>query len=285
MDAVATAKKERWERPISPSSQSNIFFFISKMDYDSTFTKRGREYHYAVNTYPNAMLEEFLTAVKMISLQQDDILLNIPSACIPIENYFTVQPKEYHQYETNGPFAELVGHSKCSWTKIPLQDSYCSKIISLASLHHSTNDERIEIYRECWRLLQPGGSLIIGDVSKGSAQDRWLNEFVNQSNSNGHNGQFWSEEDLPLFYKQGFQVRIERCSYPWRFTSQYEMIDFCKHLFGLDKVTDDEILKGLQTYLGATETGFTWNLLYFIATKPQTFSLNHSKIPDSLPQV
>jgi hypothetical protein len=239
------------------------------MDYNSTFEKRGKDYCYAIQTYPNAMDEEFRNAVDICKLSKNDILLNIPSACIPIENYFTIPPKEYYKFETNEAFANLVGENVCSWTAIPLPDSSCSKILCLASLHHSTNEERELIYKEFLRLLSKEGSFIIGDVLKDSPQDKWLNEFVNQYNSNGHKGQFWSEHDLSFFHKLGLSVSMEQRTYPWKFSCKKDMVDFCKHLFGLDLATNDIIEKGLHYYLNATDTEFNWTLLYFTATRSQ----------------
>jgi SAM-dependent methyltransferase len=230
------------------------------------------------------MDHEFQTAVSMCSLQADDVLLNIPSACIPLERYFQTVPNQYFRFETNESFAKLVGDPICSWTNIPLPDSSCSKIICIATLHHSTHEERKEIYRECWRLLRPGGSLIVGDCEKGSPQDAWLNQFVNQYNSNGHKGLFWSQEDCQLFVDQGYEVQTTKHEYPWTFSTHADMIDFCKHLFGLDKATDDDIRQGLQTYLHASDTVIPWGLMYFTATKPQIASPEEMKISASLPQ-
>ena len=112
--------------------------------------------------------------------------------------------------------------------------------------------------------LKPGGKLIIGDVHVGSREDKWLNEFVNRFN--GHNGKFWSEEDTRLM--SGFNVTTEMKHYPWAFASRNEMVDFCKHLFGLKNASHAEIDEGLQKYLMASDTEFEWSLIYFIATKP-----------------
>lgn len=81
-------------------------------------------------------------------------------------------------------------HKKVSIDDIPLKSQSVNKILCLASLHHLNNEERINTYNEFYRILKPNGKLIIADVIKNSNQSIWLNNFVNNYNSNGHNGIF-----------------------------------------------------------------------------------------------
>jgi SAM-dependent methyltransferase len=188
-----------------------------------------------------------------------------------LKNYFTVNPTEYIEYETNKEFARITGLPQCEITSIPLTSSSVTKILSLSALHHTTDNERKAFYAECWRILQPGGQLIIGDVERGSRQDKWLNIFVNKYNSSGHNGRFWSTDDLAGFQEAGFTVTIERKNYTWNWKTYKDMLDFCKNLFGLDLATDSEILDGLLKFLKPTiinaEYRIDWSLLYWKATK------------------
>jgi SAM-dependent methyltransferase len=241
------------------------------MDYNITFAKRGDKYKYAIDTYPRTMDAEFQTAIFMCDLKPTDVLLNIPAACIPLKNYFRVKPAQYIEFETNKEFARIAGLPQCEFTAIPLGDATVTKILCLSTLHHSTDAEREAFYAECWRILKPGGVLIIGDVEKGSAQDKWLNIFVNQYNSAGHNGRFWSAEDLAGLEAAGFSATLERKTYTWNWENYKAMLDFCKNLFGLDLATDVQILDGVLHYLRprATEKGYEidWSLGYFRATK------------------
>lgn len=235
------------------------------MDYNNTFSKRCRSYAYAVSTYPEALRNEFQTAVEELNLQPTDILLNIPASCIPLTSYYTVQPKYTYEFETNEEFASLTNIPICSFYNIPLPNASVSKIISLASLHHMSEDERPVFYRECKRVLMPGGELVIGDVKRESKQADWLNTFVNQYNSSGHKGIFFSEEDCIPLQKEGFITSIKEREYTWNFNSTDSMIDFTKHLFGLDLATDQIILNGLQEYLQPNNTLIDWKLIYIHA--------------------
>jgi hypothetical protein len=240
------------------------------MDYQKTFQKRADAYAYAVETYPHVLDHEFKTAVEMCNIQPTDIVLNIPAACVPLDQYFDVTPKRYIAYETTQSFAERVHVPHCDFFMIPEPPRSIDKIISLASLHHMSNEERGRFYKKCYDLLHDDGQLIIGDVKSHSKESRLLDEFVH-THSAGHHGLFWSEADRTLLEQHGFQVEIVLKTYPWVFDTMDAMNDFCKHLFGLDNATAEELKQGIQTYLQPVMVNgiyhVEWHLIYFIATK------------------
>ena len=233
------------------------------MDYDIVFEHRAKDYNYAVEKYPNVLHNELSTAAFMVDAKSSETVVNIPGACVNISKYLP-SSVIYKPYETNKTFSIISGTPYSANFNIPEPDDSIDKVISLVSLHHSTDEERVEFYKTVYRCLKPGGTLIIGDVCTGSPQDKWLNEFVHSYN--GHNGKFWSDDDKK--FMTGFNVKTEMKYYPWTFSSHSEMIDFCKHLFGLKNASDTDIAEGLKKYLKASETDFEWSLLYFIATKP-----------------
>lgn len=240
------------------------------MDYNATFAKRGRSYKYAMDTYPHAMDAEFQTAIRMCGLSAGDVLLNIPAGGVPLLP-FLPHDVEYLCYETNERFAALTGLPCCTLRAIPLLDGSVDAIVSIAALHHATEDERAAFYAEARRLLKPGGRLVIGDVASGSAQDAWLNEFVDAHNSSGHKGRFWSCSDAGLLSSCGFSVKVSDQSYTWVFPSWEAVVDFSRHLFGLDLATDAQIDEGLRRVLSPLrhEEGgvrIPWSLLYFTST-------------------
>ena len=243
------------------------------MDYDETFARRGHMYKYATETYPRVLSTEFQTAVHVCSLKPGDTLLNIPAACVNLEPYLPPDVN-YVRYETNKPFAEMTGIPHCSFFDIPVADNSVDVILSLASLHHASDEERDAFYAEASRILKPSGRLVIGDVLRGSAQDSWLNTFVNMYNSAGHQGKFWSSEDTELLDYHGFHTRISIHSYTWPFASESDMLDFCKHLFGLDLATGAKIRSGIQQFLCPRQEHdgihIPWQLIYFTSTNAHT---------------
>jgi SAM-dependent methyltransferase len=248
------------------------------MDYDKTFETRLHKYKYAIETYPHALDSEFKTAIRMCDLKPGMVLVNVLAAGVPLHKYI-LPDNVYVPLESNEAFASLVGVSYSPLDKLRLSDNSVDVIISLASLHHVNDSEREVFYKECVRVLRPGGRLVIGDVMRGSKQDNWLNTFVNMYNSAGHNGQFWSAIDAQLLENVGFNVRIQNAKYTWEFESDTAMIDFCKHLFGLDCATDTQIVHGLIHYLDAHDHCIPWELMYFIATLTPKDDLTQAPSP------
>jgi ferredoxin len=61
---------------------------------------------------------------------------------------------------------------------------------------------------------------------------------------------------------------------PKKDSMESDMLDFCKHLFGLDVATDAKIRSGIQQFLGPwtehNEIHIPWQLIYFTSTTAHT---------------
>jgi predicted SAM-dependent methyltransferase len=237
------------------------------MDYSFAFHKRAKQYIDTVTKFPHVLENEFKTAVSMLQLNDRDILLNIPSGGVYIQPYLpsTIQ---YKKLEINPSFAMYDTTSLCFLNKIPYPNEFFTKILSLAALHHTSTEERLEFYRECFRLLKPSGMLVIGDVRKGTSQDIWLNQIVNTYNSNGHHGVFFTEDDAELMKRAGFHVQTSVQTYTWKFTSELEMIEFFKTLMHLDLIDTDSLKKLVYETFVVDMYNVQWELIYFCCTKP-----------------
>jgi SAM-dependent methyltransferase len=236
------------------------------MEYGTLFSKRATTYLHALKTYPAVLANEFRAAVEKCQLQQDDTLLLIPCSCEHIQPWLPSTVKCI-EYETNAELAAATDKPYCQFSAVPLPNASVTRILSLATLHHLTTEERAAFYKEAMRLLKPDGKLILGDVIQGSPQDRWLNLFVDTFNSYGHKGRFFTEADAALLESAGFQVDIQHAEYTWDFKSQEEMVVFCRNLFHLDRATDADIKEGLQTHFDISNNTLQWKLIYFICTK------------------
>ena len=246
------------------------------MEYDNVFSVRAKSYADAIRLYPKALENEYKNAANIISCDlkihnKKAIIINIPSAVDRIEEFLPTGSL-YVPLEINNEFIkEDIGNKtkKCSLYSIPFCDESVDRVLSLASLHHSNHNERKQFYEETMRILKSDGKLIIGDVYKGSTQDKWLNVFVNEYNSLGHNGKFFNEEDNNLLKQCGFIVETKIIEYDWEFESKNSMIDFCSKLFYLDKADNQDTEKGiLQYFPNAFEKHkIPWKLIYLIAKK------------------
>lgn len=245
------------------------------MEYDQIFKGRAARYFHATTKYPTALAEEFRTAVRVLDLKRGHRLLNIPAAAIHIAGFLPAGVI-HHQIETCKEFAVAAGVPHGPWAPLPFPTGSLDRVLTLASLHHSTKAQRDAFYAEVFRALKPGGKLVIGDVRRGSKESEWLNVFVHLFNSNGHRGNFFSKEDIGHLERAGFGgVQVSSEPYHWNFGRPSEMVEFCRNLFGLDLATDKDIEIGLVEYLHplrpdrkSLETKIPWELIYFVAIKP-----------------
>lgn len=238
------------------------------MDYIKSFTNRVHSYLNAVELYNNVIDEEIITAINSLKLKKDDILLNIFAGGIPIDKYINDELNiKYLAFDMHTDFI-VNSIQKFSFDKIPMQSNSVNKIICLATLHHLNIDERNILYRELYRILIPGGRLIIADVICDSPQAKWLNEFVDKYNSNGHKGLFFTNNDSELIEKNGFNVDVSINKYNWNFKDKKSLLHFCKLLFGLDLCNDDNLLlNSIKKYLHYDNGKIPWQLIYFNCVK------------------
>lgn len=231
------------------------------MEYEEAFFNRAQRYNYAVEKYKYVLDNEFKIAIDVLDLQFNDVLVNIPSGGIPLHKYIDKTLKvTYHGFE---PLKD----TSCSFTAIPLDDKSVDKIMCLSSFHH-VQDQRVDTVNEFKRILKDGGTLVIGDVIKGSLQDEWLNTFVHRYNSNGHIGDFLKPSDVTFMSQYGFEVEVSNQSYNWMFKSDKDAIDFMINLFGLDLIHDtDFLLQSMKSMLNYRNCIIEWQLQYLKCKK------------------
>lgn len=249
-------------------------------NYDERFNNKISSFLYAQVTYPHVMKHEFETVLRLLednivtSSDKEIVFVNIP-ADILFERYLYSLYRndfEYIPYELNKSFAYKLGFEFTSIVSIDLPCEKADIMLSLAALHHFNLEDRQKFYKECRRILKPDGVLLVGDVLQGSKQDKWLNEYVNDNNSNGHRGLFFTEDEKLLLEAAGFQVDIQYKEYTWNFESLGDMCEYCINLFGLNKVTNKTmLLEDIDKYLNYTvnedlSCQFNWSLIYFKST-------------------
>ena len=140
-----------------------------------------------------------------------------------------------------------------------------------AAFHHVL--DKTATLSEFARVVRPGGRVVVADVEDGTGTGRFLNEFVDEFNSMGHDGRFLDQQFYDAFDRAGLVLReVRRPDLRWRFSDELEMAAFCRRLFGLDLASDDDVIGGIRTHLGYdhNETGVAmeWQLAYVVAENP-----------------
>lgn len=236
--------------------------------YEEIFNQRGTSYHLAMEKYPHARDEEFLAAARRLIQQKNSTILDLPAGGGYLQKHLK-KGVNYIAYDFSGEFND--NHQrikKCREGKIDLPDESVDEIVSLAAFHHIVARE--EFYAEMNRILKPGGRLILGDVVSGGKLDRFLNGFLDQWNSMGHNGRFIEDKDFRDISRTGFNLNFETEQYLWNFDTKQDAIDFFRLLFCLDlKPSDQEVIEAFLE-LGVSENNgysIAWELGFITCEK------------------
>lgn len=239
-------------------------------DYSEIFSARAKQYHFAMQTFPDARDAEFRALLHDLPTSAIDVL-DVPSGGGYLTNYL---PAHVHinSCDFSIGFAET-GVPLASPHCLPYADECIDAVLSLTGLHHISRDNQQAFLRECHRVLHAEGSVLVGEVLRGSLVDTFLNDFVHRHNSQGHVGDFFGDEFEQQLADAGFvQTRMQVRSYIWNFDNTECMISYCKNMFGIDQASDRQIEQGIRETLGYRETSngsieLPWQLVFYRAVK------------------
>lgn len=258
--------------------------------YGKAFALRGNRYERSMTRSPDVRHEEFDAMRGRLCPQPGEHVLDAPSGgaylrpYLPIETRYTAvdEAPDFHaacdKRMVSGDTAIL---APCQ--EIPRPAASFDAICSLAGVHHL--HDRYPVYAEWFRLLRPGGRVVLADVAEGTPVAGFLNGFVDRYNSQGHDGRFINAADEAALRSVGFeQVTGIDVSYYWWFRDLDHAASFCEDLFGLDlagvnRVGAASALRrtlqqdlGLHHHAGAgncDEWRLPWSLRYLTGRKPR----------------
>ena len=237
--------------------------------YSDIFEQRADTYHEAMTLYPSARDAEFEAIVKFARLSPDSVVADIPSGGGYLENYLgdaataiiAVEPSE--QFFVRCKESQRLQKVFSPLEELGIDEQSIDAIISLAGLHHVADRDRV--FGEMHEILVPDGTLCIADCRLGSGVDSFLNVFVHEHNSMGHEGWFIDDDFRQTLTRAGFAIeQNDVIEYTWNFPNAEAMVQFCILMFGIDKTTPENVLSGIEKHLGYTtdDTGchMNWEL-------------------------
>lgn len=229
------------------------------MTYEDVFRHRGKSYDLAMKTYPNARDQEFKQLFHNSSPKENEIILDVASLGGYLNKYCH-ESNQIISLDFSNAINDINTVSPYQKWDIPTVD----RIVCLATLHHI---EHFDTFLNNLKThLSKTGIIHLADVSIDNPISKFLDEFVGKYTSTGsHNGIYYDWNQL-TFPSDLNVISIQNRECPWIFKSETEMIEFCRLLFDLRNITNEDILIGLKELVGYKENEnniqLNWNLTY-----------------------
>lgn len=247
--------------------------------YQAIFRQRADRYHAAMAAFPRARRQEFEQAVARLDLHPGCDLCDVPAGggyladYLPPDDIFLLCLETAREFASHCPRNPDQRVLETTLETLPLAAGSVDRILSLAAMHHVL--DKPALLREFSRILRTGGQVVVADAEAGSATAAFLNEFVDRYNSMGHDGRFIDAafiDRIDTIDECGLRVTaVDRPPLTWSFASRVDLVDFCRHLFGLDRAADRDIVAGVADYFDLRESDvgveFDWQLVYVTARK------------------
>jgi SAM-dependent methyltransferase len=246
--------------------------------YEQIFSKRADAYQKAMELYPDARAREFQLVAEYADIKTGDIVCDAPSGGGYLRNYLPDKIQRYLAVETAPDFTSrcpMGQHDRVvlsSLDNIAIDDNSVDVCINLAGSHHL--EDKSIFFREVERILKPGGCFVLADAETGTGVDRFLNEYVDQHNSMGHEGIFLNEQTATDVAASGLRIQTdELITFPWSFSNSEDMGVYCKLLFGLDLAAPGSVTLGVEDILGYMpgpgNVNMAWSLRFIVAVKTE----------------
>lgn len=242
-------------------------------DYRRTFELRGGSYNAAHALAPAARESERALLLDRLDLRPGLRILDVPAgggwvadglrACTSGVTTVCLEPAAAFAAGIDATHARVRG----ALVALPFAGASFDRVASLAGTHHL--EDRLAFFRECRRVLRPGGRFVVADAAAASPAARFLNGPVDRFTSTGHHGRFFAAgEATDLLLRAGFvDAREEHVPFAWTFADRGTLVRFCALLFGLVRATEDDVAAALDAQFAIAEdadgrASLPWSLVY-----------------------
>lgn len=169
---------------------------------------------------------------------------------------------------------------------------YFDAVISIAGIHHLTDQEQFEFIAATRKVLRVGGRLLMVEVTTGSPTSRFLDGFVGRYTPTGHVGNYLKNDFVREVQLAGYQkVRRETVINEWVFRDKAHLYTWMTKFFGVS-VPKQNLIAQVDGILGINKRKnvltVNWPLDFIsaqVGRTPRKISSPHpqDKIGRSLP--
>jgi SAM-dependent methyltransferase len=200
--------------------------------YTDSFIDRGSKYDKAMRLFPDSRREEFTAVLNELSISDQGLVLDVPAGGRYLQHYLPAR-FTYLPHEPVVSFSgRHVGDTDRGLLPIPHATGSVDVVVSVAGVHHF--EDKRPLFEEMNRVTRPGGKLLLADVHRLSHVARFLDGYIDSSNSMGHRGYYLDDTTLDELDLSGWEVRgATRKHYHWHFPSQQALVQYCHLLFDI----------------------------------------------------
>lgn len=242
--------------------------------YEELFQVRGSAYDHAMRRYPLARSKEFLQAINAARVVPGMTVADVPAGGGYLQNFLPAgcawaghEPCEGFTHHST----LAASHPRTELLPLPWPDASMDVAISLAGVHHIP-DKR-PLFADIRRVVKPGGRFVLSDVEAGSAVARFLDGYVGDNNSTGHQGDFLDHHTPAQLQEAGWSLVSSSINHvDWVFDDREAMAAFCHELFDLRKSSVEQTRKTIEEQLGVhsmddDRVGMRWSLMTLVAER------------------
>lgn len=123
-----------------------------------------------------------------------------------------------------------------------IRRNYFDAVISIAGIHHLTDQEQCDFLVATRKTLRVGGRLLMIEVTTDSPTSRFLDGFVGKHTPTGHVGNYLKDDFVGIVEQAGYQkIRRKTVVHEWLFRDQEHLYAWMTKFFGVSVPKQDLI--------------------------------------------